>query len=441
MTLNLKRCALLGTTILVTSMPLVVRADVDYSDLESISSIHMHANTDASEHQEYIEFWVAQQQQMVITPGGTTIQNALTVVGGTTSLLSNTIDIGTGENSTQVQIGSSESGTNVYLNGGADIDDKVRISSGSVVAFESVVEEWWEGETEEDYGLTNAVNITAALLEGVEDELADITLDAADDVNINTGDDLEVDAESDIQLEAGDDIELDAVDAIDLTAAHIRGYAGNATMAMLNGSITNSVANYTTTVMRDGSIANTVRGEGYAGGTVIASNGSARWIADANGSLVQIDSTNTTAGTTASMFVTNSEGKTHGLVVQETKTTLSGGRNSASMTLDDRGATFSNPANGAPIQVHGVADGTAPFDAVNVRQLYSGLAAVLASTPDIDLAPGRTGMAFGLGGYGGYSAIGLGFGHMYENGATVRASAAKASDSEVAYRASVSWSW
>jgi hypothetical protein len=73
--------------------------------------------------------------------------------------------------------------------------------------------------------------------------------------------------------------------------------------------------------------------------------------------------------------------------------------------------------------------------------LYSGLAAVLASTPEIALAPGKTGMAVGLGGYGNYGAIGIGFGHMYENGTTLKASASKGQYSELAYRASVSWNW
>ena len=201
--------------------------------------------------------------------------------------------------------------------------------------------------------------------------------------------------------------------------------AGNTAMAMENGSITNTVSS----------------GDGVSGGTVVANNGSARWVADANGKLSEVTSDDATSGTTAAMVVTNSAGNTHGLVAQETKTTISGGINSSSLTLADNSATFSDSATGRPIQVHGVADGTADFDAVNVRQLYSGLAAVLASSPDINLAPGKSGMGIGFGGYGGFSAIGIGFGHMYDNGAVIKGSVAKAEHSEVAYRASVSWSW
>jgi hypothetical protein len=223
------------------------------------------------------------------------------------------------------------------------------------------------------------------------------------------------------------------------------GTAAN-TITMGNGvagTVVNASAGNTAMAMQNGSITNTVLGssEGVSGGTVIANDGSARWVADANGKLTAVTSDDATSGTTAAMVVTNSAGNTHGLVVQETKTTISGGTNSSSLTLADNGATFSDSATGRPIQVHGVADGTADFDAVNVRQLYSGLAAVLASSPEINLAPGKSGMGIGLGGYGGFSAIGIGFGHMYDNGAVVRASVSKAEHSEVAYRASVSWNW
>lgn len=201
-------------------------------------------------------------------------------------------------------------------------------------------------------------------------------------------------------------------------------------------------AGNTAMVMRNGSITNTVTAaDGVSAGTVVGNNGSTRWVADSNGNLTEVDGADTTSGTTAAMVVTNSAGNTHGLVVQESKTTLSGGVNSSSMTLADNGATFSNSANGAPIQVHGVADGTADFDAVNVRQLYSGLAAVLAASPDLNLAPGKSSAAFGFGHYGGFSAVGFSIGHMYNNGAIVSASVSKAPESEPAVKAGISWTW
>lgn len=223
------------------------------------------------------------------------------------------------------------------------------------------------------------------------------------------------------------------------------GLASN-TITMGNGqgaTVITAAASNTAMAMQDDSITTTLSGDtaGVSAGTVIANNGSQRWIADDNGLLTQVTSTDSTSGTTAAMVVTNDRGNTHGLVVQETKTTLSGGTNSASMTLDDRGATFSNPVNGRPIQVHGVADGTAPFDAVNVRQLYSGLATVLAAAPDIRLAPGKSGFGVSFGSYGGYEAFGIGLGHMYDNGLVLSASVAQGEYSKTAAKASISWTW
>jgi hypothetical protein len=209
------------------------------------------------------------------------------------------------------------------------------------------------------------------------------------------------------------------------TATAITAAAGNTAMAMRNGSITNTVT----------------ASAGVSAETVVANNGSTRWVADGNGKLTEVAGSDTTSGTTAAMVVTNSAGNTHGVVVQETKTTLSGGTNSSSLTLDERGATFSDSATGYPIQVHGVADGTAPFDAVNVRQLYSGLASVLAAAPDLRLEPGTSGFGIGLGSYGGYQAIGVGFGHMYDNGLVLTGSISRGEYSETAARASLSWNW
>lgn len=209
------------------------------------------------------------------------------------------------------------------------------------------------------------------------------------------------------------------------SATAVTASAGNTTMALQNGSITNTVT----------------ASAGVSAETVVANNGSIRWVADANGKLNEVAGSDNTSGTTAAMVVTNSAGNTHGVVVQETKTTLSGGTNSSSLTLDERGATFSNSTTGYPIQVHGVADGTAPFDAVNVRQLYSGLASVLAAAPDLRLEPGKSGFGIGLGSYGGYQAIGVGFGHMYDNGFVLTGSISRGEYSKTAAQASLSWNW
>lgn len=206
------------------------------------------------------------------------------------------------------------------------------------------------------------------------------------------------------------------------TSVNLR--SGDASTAMNNTSIVSEV----------------VDGEGYGSASVSISNNSSRYVADENGQIGTVPS-ETASSASAALVVKNTEGNTHGIVVEETKTTISGGINSSSLTLNDLGATFSDPSNGAPIQVHGVADGTADFDATNVRQVYSGLAAVLAATPELRLEPGKTGVGVGLGSYGGFNAVGIGFGHMYDNGAVITGAVSKAPESEVAYKASVSWTW
>ena len=71
----------------------------------------------------------------------------------------------------------------------------------------------------------------------------------------------------------------------------------------------------------------------------------------------------------ASLTVRNAQGNTHGLTVGQDKTTLSGGRNSTYMTLDDNGVRFGKISNNRPVRVTGVADGKEDYDAVNFRQL------------------------------------------------------------------------
>lgn len=134
-------------------------------------------------------------------------------------------------------------------------------------------------------------------------------------------------------------------------------------------------------------------------------------VVDANGKL-----SNVTTGTgavaaqsTASMTLTDGIGNTHGLVVTESQASLSGGVNSSTLTMDDRGATFSNAANGAPVTVTGVANGRADFDAVNVRQFAGAIAAVTAQTNVPALAAGQDrSIGIGVGNFMGKNGFGLG---------------------------------
>jgi hypothetical protein len=82
----------------------------------------------------------------------------------------------------------------------------------------------------------------------------------------------------------------------------------------------------------------------------------------------------------------------NGMVTTTNNTTLLGG--TSQMVLDNNGVTLSHSSTGAPIQLHGVADGTAPTDAINVRQMAGGVASAsaLAGLPQVE-----AGKSFGVG--------------------------------------------
>ncbi|MBR2575379.1 MAG: YadA-like family protein [Loktanella sp.] len=430
----------------------------------SNGNLFIIANDDGENSNENIIFQiggingpdVSRQTQMTITTDGTTINDSLSVLGSTatttltvsgSTALNSTLNVG-GNADFQAGVDILAGGLNVTgvtdLNSGLNVDGLTTLDSTTIDGTTSIT-----GTTSINTTGTNATTIgnsnadTDVIMVGGSSR---VVLDNGT-TSINTS----VGAANTSIGVAGNTTSILSTSIIlgnHTTASAVSVGTGTSanTITMGNGvigTVINASAANTTMVMQDDSITNTVSGRsgGVSGSTVIANNGSDRWVADANGKLTKVTSDDETSGTTAAMVVTNSAGNTHGLVVQEAKTTISGGTNSSSMTLSDNGATFSDSATGQPIQVHGVADGTADFDAVNVRQLYSGLAAVLAASPEINLAPGKTGMGIGVGGYGGFEAIGVGFGHMYDNGAIVRASVSKAAHSEVAYSAGVSWNW
>ena len=107
-----------------------------------------------------------------------------------------------------------------------------------------------------------------------------------------------------------------------------------------------------------------------------------------------------------------------GLYIDNSSTNLSGGNSTAGYTnlsLGGNGATFSN-GNGIPVQVHGVAGGTAPTDAVNVSQLNQGLnglkagvasTVAMANIPQVDQGK-RFAVGMGIGHYDGASALSVG---------------------------------
>lgn len=181
--------------------------------------------------------------------------------------------------------------------------------------------------------------------------------------------------------------------------------AGNARQALVNGS-----ANTSVTAGASGLTARVDTPNVTTTGQVLLSNTGGTTV-DANGKILTSAATDyvNPAAPTAAVTLTNGYGNTHGLVVTESQTTLSGGTQSSSMTLTDRAATFSNAQNGNPITVTGVADGRADFDAVNVRQFAGAIAAVAAQANIPALAAGqdRT-FGMGMGNFMGKSALAMG---------------------------------
>jgi hypothetical protein len=147
----------------------------------------------------------------------------------------------------------------------------------------------------------------------------------------------------------------------------------------------------------------------------------------------------------ARVTVTNSLGNTHGLVVGESSTTLSGGTRSTNLTLNDNGATFSNAATGAPTRVTGVANGAGDFDAVNVRQFSAAVAGVAASAniPGLDTNK-TTSVGVGLGSYMNSQALAFGGSYRFSDKGVLRASLAtglNTGGSKTTFGIGAGWSW
>jgi YadA-like membrane anchor domain len=237
-------------------------------------------------------------------------------------------------------------------------------------------------------------------------------------------------------------------------AAHVTLVNGNtASQALVNGASVNNVIkgntlvdgnmyiNGTLVYSSNTSATTTVTGSNTVSGMTVVNAGQTGFAADANG---KITTGATTTEATAALTVTNSLGNTHGVVVQESKTTLSGGNNSSSMTLDDSGATFSNSATGAPVTVTGVADGKQDFDAVNVRQFAGAVAGVaaMANIP-VPQVGESTSVGVGLGNFMGKSALAFGFNHRLSANAVIKASLSSGLNggTKPVFGAGAAWSW
>lgn len=202
----------------------------------------------------------------------------------------------------------------------------------------------------------------------------------------------------------------------------------------------------TTTVVGGGVSTSILRGATTAvtgsSGIVLKGTNTPHIVVDGNGKL--LTTTGVASQSAASMVLTNGYGNTHGLIINETQTTVSGGIYSSSLTLNDAGARFSNSANGRPITVTGVADGRSDFDAVNFRQLrnIAASSAAMANMPGVD-ANKDFSVGMGLGHHEGETAYAVGVGYRPGNDSMVRASVASGmrgfSKPTIGVGASFSW--
>ena len=174
------------------------------------------------------------------------------------------------------------------------------------------------------------------------------------------------------------------------------------------------------------------------------------------------------SSTGASLLVTNTANSAdaHGISIvsggdglaADNFTSISGGTHSTTLTLDDTGATFAGTGGVIPAQVHGIADGTAAHDAVNVEQLGAVQSQIAGVQKDVDKVKGGvasvSAMAnipqvdqnktFSLGmGYGNYSsksAVALGGSIRVDDSAVVKASIGSDShDATFGIGAAYSW--
>jgi len=214
----------------------------------------------------------------------------------------------------------------------------------------------------------------------------------------------------------------------------------------VNGTLTYSSNSSATTSVSDGT--SVLVTNGTTSESIIAVNNgesTTHAVVDSNGVITM--SSGVATESSASVTLTNGLGNTHGLVVTESATTLSGGTHSTSMTLDDSGATFST-TSGGPSQVHGVADGTSTYDAVNLGQLRStedklsggiAMSSAFSGIPQVD-----TNKKFSLGtGYGYYnsqSALAVGGSVRVSDNAVIKTGVA-ISNGDASVNAGFGYSW
>jgi hypothetical protein len=238
-------------------------------------------------------------------------------------------------------------------------------------------------------------------------------------------------------------------------------YANNAIGGGANSANTiGAGANSNNTIGAVGTSTNVVTG---AVNTITGSTSST--VSGANASLVLSNNnavmgvtggSKVTATNTVASMVTATSG---GLVITDApaasttgKAVLTGGTATAgtNMTLDNTGATFAQNGSGSPVRVTGIADGTLPFDAVNVRQLKAletllsyGIAssAAMANLPALDQTK-EFSMGMALGNFNSQSAFAIGGQYRIAPNAIAKASfSSGVASPQMAFGIGVGWSW
>ncbi|RUS65196.1 hypothetical protein EGN72_01035, partial [Pseudorhodobacter sp. E13] len=166
---------------------------------------------------------------------------------------------------------------------------------------------------------------------------------------------------------------------------------------------------------------------------------------DRAGNSSQVEVTATSVSLTQNGSGFSSSGGTTRLT-GTTSTVVSGG--STQMVLSDSGVNFSG-AGGAPVRLSGVADGVAPTDAVNVRQLgalegkLSGAIAGTMAMTQLPTITANESFSFGVavGGYNGQSAFALGGTARLDNNMVLRGAAQYSKEGGVGAAVGIGWSW
>ncbi|KAF3979372.1 MAG: hypothetical protein HFP76_08010, partial [Methylococcales symbiont of Iophon sp. n. MRB-2018] len=335
----------------------------------------------------------------------TNIESTTTTVTGTTANLDST--------TTNIDGGNDGNNEIVVTNEDVNIDaDSVDIT-GAVTNLDSVrtdidgetinIGDGTDGTTTVSGANTNIESTTTTVTGTTANLNSDTTnIDSATATNINSD-----------TINIGDD-------AADTTTNINIGGAKDATTLLGDTADTDGTTNINSENINigDGTDGTTiVRGAAanLNSGTTTISTGNTKAVYNSDSGVTTIVGTDNIhrqsvikqTSTEASIQVTHGEGHTNYVNVGTTETTLSGGtanNGGTKLTLDNKGARLSS-TNGGSALLHGISDGVAPTDAVNVRQLTRGLDKATKGIA-LSMAMGSVPQAFN-----GESSVGLGFGH------------------------------